>query len=517
LTTLQLQSNPDLYSSEKKNLSGNQIFRNLITENFYSEMERAVNFYSALDDENSEEMSASGAGAVETPVPSTTASLIAGGASATSIKPLERFTLPTNLGKIQLSRTQTPENRASGQSKKSGKPMNIPNEINRDKPEGRPKSYQAQSNEFSEKDIVPPPPEFTAKLTDILPSYAAPDDSLIGTSPTSTRGASSSNKIADTIWELTKTSKIRIGGSYWAVSGIPTVPEGSTVDPNLINGLVYFFEEHFLQIKRGAITDAFQDPSAIYTMDHCTTSTYFFPLDSPTVFSQFGIPILGEDGKNHYINQQCVVYTYQNYVMVGQCSQFNGMQLRAMIGLGIVRNIPTSTGGIQWFLSAAWEWVKLRLRSTEFVLLLLVYSPLPWDKKFHTKFSYHEPMLQVLVPPMPEDQDSWTRRLRKALFGQEDFIERYTWMGVYPIQVQHHAQCFASMHNLILHDALLAHRVITIDVEQLPPTATFDGILDTLVRNLPDGAIVGATFVATTFTRCHKSIFGLGHSASTVL
>ena len=64
-------------------------------------MERAVNFYSALDDENSEEMSASGAGAVETPVPSTTASLIAGGASATSIKSLERFTLPTNLGKIQ--------------------------------------------------------------------------------------------------------------------------------------------------------------------------------------------------------------------------------------------------------------------------------------------------------------------------------------------------------------------------------------------------------------------------------
>ena len=458
-------------------------------------MDRTGNIFSALDDGNTEENSVPGTGTVATPGISSTAPLIEGAASTTSSKSLERFILPTKLGKIQLSRTQTPENRPSGQSKKSGKPTNNPTEHNRDKPEGKPKGYQNQSNDLSEKVIAPPPPVFTAKLVDILPNYAAPDDSQIGEPPSASRGVSSSDKIADTIWELTKTSKIRIGGSYWAVSGIPTVRDGANVDPDLVNGLEYFFEEHFLQITRDAILTAFRDSSAIYTMDHCTTSTYFFPLESPTVFSQFGIPILGEDGKHHYINQQCSVFTYRKYVMVGQCSQFNGLQLRAMIGLGLIRNLPTSTGGIHWFLSAAWEWVKQRLRSAEFVLLLLIYSPMPWEKKFHDRFSYHEPMLQVLVPPMLEDQDSWTRRLRKALFGQEDFIDRYTWMGVYPIQVQHHSQCFASMHNLILHDALLAHRVITIDVENLPPTATFEEILDMVVRNLPEGAIVGATFV----------------------
>ena len=72
-------------------------------------MDRAANCFSALDDGNSEEMSTSGTGTVETPVSSTTP-LIVGGASAISITSLERFTLPTKLGKIQLSLTQTPEN-----------------------------------------------------------------------------------------------------------------------------------------------------------------------------------------------------------------------------------------------------------------------------------------------------------------------------------------------------------------------------------------------------------------------
>ena len=70
-------------------------------------------------------MSTTGTGTVENPASSTTP-LIAGGASAISITSLEGFTLPTKLGKIQLSRTQTTENRASGQSKKTGKPTNIP-------------------------------------------------------------------------------------------------------------------------------------------------------------------------------------------------------------------------------------------------------------------------------------------------------------------------------------------------------------------------------------------------------
>jgi hypothetical protein len=257
-------------------------------------MERVGNSFSALDDnESTEEMDSTELGTVTTPGNTSTVSLLDGNGSNTSLSTFARFTLPSGLGKIQLSRDLTPDSRQPAQVK-SGKASNNHADKQRNKPEGPPKGYKNQHSESSEKALVLPQPEFTAKLTDILGNYAAPDESQIGALPSSVRG-SSTNKIHDTIWELTKSSKMHHGGSFWAVSGIPTIIPGSNVDPDLILGLERFFEAHFLQISRDVILATFRDPDALYTMDHCTTSTYFFPLKSPTVFSQNGMAIPADD------------------------------------------------------------------------------------------------------------------------------------------------------------------------------------------------------------------------------
>ena len=111
-------------------------------------------------------------GTVTTPGDASTVSLLDGSGSNSSSNTFARFTLPSGLGKIQLSRNLTPDSRQHAQVKPAKSAHNHADK-QRNKPEGPPKGYKNLHNESSEKASVLPQPEFTAKLTDILDNWSA--------------------------------------------------------------------------------------------------------------------------------------------------------------------------------------------------------------------------------------------------------------------------------------------------------------------------------------------------------